>query len=127
MTSACLKDYLPQSGRCWALVNYRHMEKNAAACLRGDIRPLKGRQTEGDRQDALSEQRRSHVSVSKCSRMVCSEEEEEEDGQKAITSLPPLWTDTGPGRAALIGAGTCGTNEGPPKTQASWCEAISRC
>lgn len=88
---------------------------------------MKGRQAERDRQDALSEQRRSHVSVSQCPQMVCSEEEEEEDGQKAITSPPPLWTDTGPGRAALIGAGTCGTNEEPPKTQASWREAIRRC
>lgn len=55
------------------------------------------------------------------------EEEEDEDGQKAITSLPPLWTDTGPGRAALIVAGSWGTNEEPPKTQVSYCKPISLC
>lgn len=47
--------------------------------------------------------------------MVFSDEEEEEEDEQAITSLPPLWADTGSGRAALIGPGSWGTNEKPPK------------
>lgn len=91
-----------------------------------DIRPMKGRQTER----GPSEPEKCSTGITSASPNACKwssamKEEEDKDGQKAITSLLPLWTDTGPGRAALIGTGSWWTNEELPKTQASYCKPIS--